>query len=566
MRKGFTLIELLAVIVILAIIALIAVPIVINIINDSKIESQKRSIDMYAKAVENAASNYLMKNPSDIEITIEKLEQAKLINYTGDRVSCGVTEIYKSGNIYLTDCNINGILVDYEYGTFELPIPQLDNGLTPVIYDGNNWIVVSKNNPNWYNYNKQMWANAVVLGTDVTKNIGDIVKVDGTEAKMMFVWIPRYEYKYTNLGDQYAGGTKEQPGAIDINFIPKQKTKSRLNNYRVHPAFTLGDKELSGIWVGKFELSHETLSEDSNKNNLGCNHQGCTSDIVKLRILPNVKALINNNVSNFWYAIKNIENTSLFGFSNMDVHMIKNDEWGAVAYLSQSKYGKYGNNDYEGAQKEVYINNSSSYYTGRSGGNISGSTQSKNTYGGSSNTQYSDSGYYTYDGYLINKNTGNTSTTRDINKATGASTTGNIYGIYDMSSGISEFVLGVYQSSTGKINTGLSDGSNSGFNGNNYYGSSTINGTLLPDFKYFNFYNTKHPFSVSDATCNNEICYGHALFETTGWYNDNENSITFENPWFSRGGSTNYDSGAGIFSINKSHGEGNSTRIVLTLK
>ena len=39
---GFTLIELLAVIVILAIIALIAVPIVINIINDAKIESQKR--------------------------------------------------------------------------------------------------------------------------------------------------------------------------------------------------------------------------------------------------------------------------------------------------------------------------------------------------------------------------------------------------------------------------------------------------------------------------------------------------------------------------------------------
>ena len=54
MKKGFTLIELLAVIVILAIIALIATPIVLNIINDSKENSNKRSIELYGKAVEQA--------------------------------------------------------------------------------------------------------------------------------------------------------------------------------------------------------------------------------------------------------------------------------------------------------------------------------------------------------------------------------------------------------------------------------------------------------------------------------------------------------------------------------
>ena len=53
-NKGFTLIELLAVIVILAIIALIATPIILGIIKDSKEESNKRSVDMYAKAIENA--------------------------------------------------------------------------------------------------------------------------------------------------------------------------------------------------------------------------------------------------------------------------------------------------------------------------------------------------------------------------------------------------------------------------------------------------------------------------------------------------------------------------------
>jgi len=45
MKKGFTLIELLAVIVILAIIALIATPIILNIVNDTRVESDKRSID-----------------------------------------------------------------------------------------------------------------------------------------------------------------------------------------------------------------------------------------------------------------------------------------------------------------------------------------------------------------------------------------------------------------------------------------------------------------------------------------------------------------------------------------
>ena len=53
-KKGFTLIELLAVIVILAIIALIATPIILNIISDTKEESNKRSVELYGKAVEQA--------------------------------------------------------------------------------------------------------------------------------------------------------------------------------------------------------------------------------------------------------------------------------------------------------------------------------------------------------------------------------------------------------------------------------------------------------------------------------------------------------------------------------
>ena len=71
-EKGFTLIELLAVIVILAIIALIATPIILNIINDSKVESKKRSAENYLDAVELAVANKNTKgkfNPDTCEMT-----------------------------------------------------------------------------------------------------------------------------------------------------------------------------------------------------------------------------------------------------------------------------------------------------------------------------------------------------------------------------------------------------------------------------------------------------------------------------------------------------------------
>ena len=51
-KNAFTLIELLAVIVILAIIALIAVPIVIHIINDSKISSEEENIKLYLNTIQ----------------------------------------------------------------------------------------------------------------------------------------------------------------------------------------------------------------------------------------------------------------------------------------------------------------------------------------------------------------------------------------------------------------------------------------------------------------------------------------------------------------------------------
>lgn len=115
-KKGFTLIELLAVIVILAIIALIATPIILGVIGDSQKQGQQRSVELYTDAVKNAASHYMMLNPTDNNVTLEDIQP--YIKYDGATVNC-IIKIYPSGNIYITNCKVNGVSVDYVYGTAE---------------------------------------------------------------------------------------------------------------------------------------------------------------------------------------------------------------------------------------------------------------------------------------------------------------------------------------------------------------------------------------------------------------------------------------------------------------
>ena len=141
-EKGFTLIELLAVIVILAIIALIATPIILNIIDNTKEQSAKRSIDMYANAVENAVAQYQLNEGKSISGTFKEIEsdepeeyiqlQLQLtpgmpnfndapiikVRYEGAKVVCDTINVSNDGKIYLEDCMVNGTPVEeYVYGT-----------------------------------------------------------------------------------------------------------------------------------------------------------------------------------------------------------------------------------------------------------------------------------------------------------------------------------------------------------------------------------------------------------------------------------------------------------------
>ena len=383
---------------------------------------------------------------------------------------------------------LNGSCTDTK---IEPNAPVLDDGMIPIVFDTSNGTViktVSSTDSSWYDYSRQEWANAVLVKESGTQtrayykaNSG--VEVNQSDVLAYYVWIPRYSYKIWTTGT----GSSNQTIEVQFESTDTISTGTTMGTYITHPAFWWDNdsdgvrdagEELSGIWVGKFETTDTSSSPT---------------------IRPNVQSLRSQNVSTQFATAQKLGGTTYGVSSSSDSHMMKNSEWGVAAYLSHSKYG---------VNREVYINNSMSHYTGRSGGNYGGKTPINKTYTDqTSTTQYNTYGYYTWDGYLLNYNTNTKSSTRDLNKV--ASTTGNITGIYDMSGGVNEYVMGNYYDVKGS----------SGF-------------TSMPDSKYYDKYTTT---SVLTA-CNGGVCYGHGLSETSGWYGDSKNFVSGGYPWFSRGG------------------------------
>ena len=418
--------------------------------------------------------------------------------------------------------------------------------MIPIVFDttGTDTLVktISKYDSNWYSYQSKKWANAVLVTESSRSNYLNTSGVTIQEEDILgyFVWIPRYKYKIWTTGVSSEGNEQE----IDIVFEDKDTPKSiatQVGEYYTHPAFTFGDTELDGFWMAKFETTG-------------------TAD--EPMIKPNKISLGNQNISShFTTALKFAGGTqsgsvvtfagnSTYGLtSKTDSHMLKNSEWGAVAYLSHSKYG---------INSEIYINNSSQTYTGRSGGNVGGkvnttdvqfASMNLNTEITNSSLVYKNSdkkiiflgpdleaydynyyGYYTYDGKIVNENgiIGNYASDRTLGY--NASTTGNIYGVYDMSGGASEHVMGNYNSTVG----------DSGF-------------TTLPDSKYYDVYSSDvftGNYTTNISLCTLATCGGHALNETAAWYSDFPKFVYSSYVWFVRGGHSTIGVSAGSFNFN----------------
>ena len=214
--------------------------------------------------------------------------------------------------------------------------------------------------------------------------------------------------------------------------------------------------------------------------------------------------------------------------------MMKNNEWGAAAYLSHSIYG---------INAEVRINNNNTFKTGCGASSANGAATS------SCQIAYG-SGVASYP----------------------QSTTGNITGIFDMSGCAYEFTMGVYSDSSGNPMSGKNTSQNSGFYGlledNTIYSS----GIPFPERKYYDLYLRSQfngDYSTNMSKCTLETCGGQALYETLNWYGDEDDFLQSADPWWRRGGDWDDGVSAGVFYSNDKYGQtdnGYSWRSTLAVK
>ena len=422
----------------------------------------------------------------------------------------------------------------------------------------------------WYDYDAKKWANAQ------------------TEDGSMWVWIPRFAYKINSSNKTF-----------DIVFL-KDTTNNYVENgteknaetegYTIHPAFknesSTGyenggwDKELTGIWVSKFEAgfasgnnsatvkessvkytqasalvsgvelgSSETTATARNyldgeygvKNGNNYTFKNETAPSIKYPTFQGLTYSMNyinhNDAFNISRALT--ESGNIYGLSNSstDSHMMKNSEWGAVAYLSQSKYGLNGTN--------IYINNVNLNNTSKSVYAVTGCTGTTEDASPVATTITELNNRTASGVYVWTQKSG-----------TKASTTGTIYGIYDMSGGTWERTAGLVNNGNSNLST---------------YGQSLMNAlNNEKSSKYVTVYphdssvdktgENKDTASTANWKANTKI-YGDGIRETstggtgkTSWYTDYSYFPAVVSPFSERGGILWNDEGAGLFCFDRDTG------------
>ena len=531
--KGITLVALVITIIILLILAGISISALTNHGLFGKAKEAKEKMQQAQRNEQEMLSQYmdeLNKQTSD-----EKFEKSKGVNRP--ELMQGMKAIK------FTDPS----------GDTEGTIQAVENGSTT----------------DWYDYEDKKWANAQ------------------TEDGSMWVWIPRYAYKVNantktfdivfligTTDDYYENGQRKT--------AKRQKkadeTIDTSTGYTVHPAFTnessIGyanggwNQELTGIWVAKFEAGYATSNGNSaTKKSSSVNYSqdvvwanaaetggkegslsarnwidgvyGAATTAIKYPTFQGLTYSMNyinhNDAFNISRALT--ENGNIYGLSknSTDSHLMKNSEWGAVAYLAQSQYGLNEIN--------IYINN----------------INLNNTAGAQSVYAITGCAGETEDDAKLNA-TMNTETKRPVSNdntrklyvwtqenGTKASTTGTIYGIYDMSGGTWERTAGLVNNS----NESLSK-----------YGKSLINSLINgKSSQYVTSYSVSTKGDSGANNWDNNTRIGEAIRETStggeGKYSWNADYSYFPtgSDFFSpRGGSLWDGEGAGLFSFYRTDG------------
>ena len=438
---------------------------------------------------------------------------------------------------------------------------DMDDGMIPVIYnDGtSNWesltTAEAKTAGIWYDYGAKKWANAVtVKNTESYKNQHKVVA--SSDILGYWVYIPRYAYKVVrySVNDKYVSDSKAiSDGGFEIVFETKDTPKktpaacsnSNSNQYyqdcsnvsqeygattgtawATHPAFTWGTEELNGFWIGKFETTGSTSQPTVLPNQKHMSqYSGNIGDMYDVAKSMGVSDP-NNKYGNTTSTNQSNQNNNNLAISTS--HMLKNSEWGAVTYLASSKYGAGINNVQNNAQYQSGSdgNGDSSYGVTGCGPSASGNTS---TYTGTGTL-----------GTNTACNSGDTSRAYNGSKGILASTTNNVYGVYDMAGGAYEYVMGSYTTNSSQ--------------------SSTTNFSNATKPPYVDLY-VNPPFNGTYYTNNNlctwATCGGHGLYETKNvqsvssydqsWGGDYSGFVDSSGPWFGRGGSAGSGSNAGLF-------------------
>ena len=207
--------------------------------------------------------------------------------------------------------------------------PKLETGMIAVYWDTNGDEIRQYNDgvlntnfvyEDWYDY----IASTENFATDnTTSKWANAVTPDGS----YWVWIPRYAYCIVS-GYNTEAREANNSGKIEIEFLQGLEDKTTTGrttfnnalgqgNWNIHPAFSYIDgtkKILYGIWVAKYEMSNN-------------------SDVPQSK--PGIDSWKNISISDCFTKSINM-------FIQYNSHLIRNSEWGAVAYLAQSKYGRNG--------------------------------------------------------------------------------------------------------------------------------------------------------------------------------------------------------------------------------